>query len=77
MRPSVRFLTDDLIKQIIDEAVNILCNLGMKIRNKQLLSLLADHNARVDMDNLHVKFTEDIIQKAIKSASAFFFIILC
>lgn len=42
MRPSVRFLTDDLIKQIIDEAVNILCNLGMKIRNKQLLSLLAD-----------------------------------
>lgn len=68
MRPSVRFLTDDLIKQIIDEAVNILCNLGMKIRNKQLLSLLADHNARVDMDNLHVKFTEDIIQKAIKSA---------
>ena len=45
MRPTVRFLTDDLIKQIVDEAVNILCTLGLQIHNKQILSMLADHQA--------------------------------
>ncbi|MHC4086282.1 MAG: trimethylamine methyltransferase family protein [Planctomycetota bacterium] len=68
MRPTVRFLTDDLIKQIIDEAVNILCNIGLQIHNKQILSMLADHQAKVDMDNFHVNLTEEIIQKAIKTA---------
>jgi trimethylamine--corrinoid protein Co-methyltransferase len=68
VRPTVRFLTDDLIKQIIDEAVNILCTLGLQIHNKQILSMLADHQAKVDMDNFHVNLTEDIIQKAIKTA---------
>jgi len=68
MRPAVRFLTDDLIKQIVDEAVNILCTLGLQIHNKQILSMLADHRAGVDMDSFHVKLTEDIIRKAIKTA---------
>ncbi len=68
MRPTVRFLTDDLIKQIIDEAVSLLCDLGMQIHHKQLLSLLGDHQAKVDMDDSHVNFTEDIIQKGLKTA---------
>jgi len=68
MRPTVRFLTDDLIKQIIDEAVNILCTLGLQIHNKQILSMLADHQANVDMDSFHVNLTEEIIQKVIKTA---------
>jgi len=68
MRPTVRFLTEDLIKQIIDEAVNILCTLGLQIHNKQILSMLADHNAKIDMDNFHVNLTEEIIQITIKTA---------
>jgi len=72
MRPTVRFLTDDLIKQIIDEAVNILCTLGLQIHNKQVLSMLADHQAKVDMDSFQVNLTEDIIQKALKTAPSSF-----
>jgi len=72
MRPTVRFLTDDLIKQIIDEAVNILCSLGLQIHNKEILSMLADHQAKVDMDNFHVNLTEKIIQKAIQTAPSSF-----
>lgn len=30
--------------------------------------MLADHQAKVDMDNFHVNMTEDIIQKALKTA---------
>jgi len=68
VRPTVRFLTDDLIKQIVDEAVNVLCTLGLQIHNKQILSMLADHRAKVDMDNFHVNLTEGIIQEAIRTA---------
>jgi trimethylamine--corrinoid protein Co-methyltransferase len=68
MRPTVKFLTEDLIKKIIDESVNILCTLGLQIHNKQILSMLADHQAKVDMDKCHVNLTEEIIQKAIKTA---------
>jgi trimethylamine--corrinoid protein Co-methyltransferase len=72
MRPTVRFLNDDLIKQIVDEAVNILCTLGLQIHNKQILSMLADHQAKVDMDSFHVNLTEEIIQKAIQTAPSSF-----
>ncbi|UCE49998.1 MAG: trimethylamine methyltransferase family protein [Phycisphaerales bacterium] len=68
MRPTIRFLTDDLIRQIVDEAISILCTLGVQVHNKQVLSMLADHKAKVDTDNFHVNLTEDIIQKAIKTA---------
>jgi trimethylamine--corrinoid protein Co-methyltransferase len=68
VRPTVRFLTDDLIKQIVEEAIGILCSLGLQIHNKQILSMLADHQAKVDMDNFHVNLTEDIIQKTIRTA---------
>jgi trimethylamine--corrinoid protein Co-methyltransferase len=68
VRPTVRFLADDLIKHIVEEAVNILCELGLEVHNKQILSMLVDHKASVDMDTYHAKLTEDIIQKAIRTA---------
>lgn len=68
MRPNVRFLSDDLIRQIIDEAKSLLCELGMEIKNKEMLSLLEDHGATVDMENYHARFKEDIIDKGLKTA---------
>ncbi|MCK4292469.1 MAG: trimethylamine methyltransferase family protein, partial [Planctomycetes bacterium] len=68
MRPTVRFLNDELIKQIIDEAVNILGTLGVEIHNKEILSLLSDHGCKVDMDRFHAALTEENIQKALETA---------
>ena len=68
MRPTVRFLNDELIKQIIDEAVNILGTLGVEIHNKEILSLLSDHGCKVDMDRFHAALTEESIQKALETA---------
>lgn len=65
VRPTVRFLTDDFARQIIDEAVSLLCNLGIQKRHKQILSMLADHKAKVNRDNFHINLTEDIIHEAI------------
>ncbi|MFQ5641677.1 MAG: trimethylamine methyltransferase family protein [bacterium] len=68
MRPTVTFLSDELIKQIVSEAITILCTLGVEIRNETALSLLSDHGARVDSHAFHVTFTEDIIEKALNAA---------
>jgi trimethylamine--corrinoid protein Co-methyltransferase len=72
MRPIIKFLKNELIRQIISEATNILCTLGVEIHNKSVLSLLSDHGARVDIDREHVFFTEKIIEKALKTAPGSF-----
>ncbi|MCK4339261.1 MAG: trimethylamine methyltransferase family protein [Candidatus Cloacimonetes bacterium] len=72
MRPKVKFLENNLIEQIISEAIQILCSLGIEIHNSEILSLLSDYGAKIDINNFHVKFTEEIIDKAIKSAPSSF-----
>lgn len=68
MRPTVRFLSDELIKRIIDEATNVLGTLGVEIHNKEILSLLSDHGCKVDMDRSHTTLTEEDIWKALETA---------
>ncbi len=68
MRPTIKFLNEDLIKQIVSEAIGILCELGVKIQNKEVLSMLSDHGAAIDMGELHATFTEGMIEKALQTA---------
>ncbi len=68
MRPVIRFLGDELIERIISEARDILRKLGIEIHNRNILSMLSDHGAEVDMDKYHVLLTEDIIDKALEAA---------
>ena len=67
MRPTVTFLNDRLIEQIISEARQILCVLGVEIHNKGVLSLLSDYGARVNMKTYHVVFTQEVIEAALKT----------
>ena len=66
-RPILTFLTEELIQQILSEARDILCKLGTKVYDKELLSLLSHHGAHVDSKNRDVRFTGDIIDKALKT----------
>lgn len=72
IRPTLKFLSDELIERIIFEAREILCHLGTKVHNKQVLSLLSDHGATVDLNNLQVKYTQDIIDRALKTVPSAF-----
>ncbi|MFC1781277.1 trimethylamine methyltransferase family protein [Planctomycetota bacterium] len=68
MRPTIRFLSDELIHKIISEAYRILCILGVEIHNNSILEILADCGCKVDKQNHHVIFTDQIIDKALKNA---------
>ncbi len=71
-RPTVKFLTNDLIERIISESRDILCKLGTRVHNQQVLAFLSDHGADVDMENFQVKYTNEIIDQALKSAPSAF-----
>ncbi len=71
-RPTLKFLSNDLIERIISESRDILCKLGTRIHNKQILALLSDHGAIVDMENFQVIYTNEIIDDALKSVPSAF-----
>ena len=68
MRPVVRFLSNGLIERIISEGRDIMCKLGIEIHNEGIISLLADHGARIEKRVNRVYFTKNIIDKAIIQA---------
>ena len=68
MRPTIRFLTDELIQEIVYEATHILCTLGIEIHNKTVLAMLSDFGCRIDMEKRHVVLSHEIVDKALKTA---------
>jgi len=68
MRPTVKFLSDELVKKIVSEAEQLLYTLGIEMHNPQVLGLLADHGAKVDRDKSQVIFTPALIKKALKTS---------
>lgn len=72
MRPVVRFLSDELISRIVSEARDVLRHVGITIYNADVLSLLADHGAAIDRNTMHASFTDDLIDRALKSVPASF-----
>ena len=67
MRPTLRFLSDDLIERIVGEARSLLCTLGVEIHNGSILSMLSDHGAEVDKQENRARITEEIIDSALSS----------
>jgi trimethylamine--corrinoid protein Co-methyltransferase len=68
MRPVLRFLDEKLIEQIVTEAVDLLGTLGVEIKNKEILALLADHGARVDLTRSQVFMKDDMSTNAVAAA---------
>ena len=67
MRPQLKFLSDELIQQIISEARKILSTLGVEIHNETALNLLSDHGAKIDFHKSKAFLNETIIDKALAS----------
>ena len=68
MRPKIRFLSDTLIQQIIDEAKQLLCTLGVEVQNQRALKILSDAGAEIDLNKGQVRFTNKLIEDSIESS---------
>jgi trimethylamine--corrinoid protein Co-methyltransferase len=68
MRPTIKFLSDELTRKILSEAIDILCTLGVEIHNKTVLDMLSDCGCKVDIKKHHAILTGRIIDKALETA---------
>lgn len=68
VRPIIRFLTDGLIQEIISEAIDVLCTLGVEIHNKTVLAMLSACGCQIDRRKNHAVLRREIIEKALKTA---------
>lgn len=67
MRPQVRFLTDELIRQIILEARQVLSTVGIEIHNDKVVSMLMEHGASKDPTGLRVLLNDSLVDKGLKT----------
>ncbi len=68
MRPRVRFLGDELIARIVDEARDLLENVGVEIHNPSAAGLLADHGAVIDGESRRVRIGGALVDSALARA---------
>jgi trimethylamine--corrinoid protein Co-methyltransferase len=68
MRPKLKLLDDKLLKQIVDEAISLLGTLGVEVQNKEILSLLADHGAKIKAETGRAFLGEELIATCLKQA---------
>jgi len=71
-KPQVTFLNRDLVEQILCQARDILCQIGLTIHHPEVLSILGDHGAKVDKTSFKAVFTGDLIDRALKSVPGSF-----
>jgi len=67
MQPKLNLLSEDLVKQILEEGFALLMNPGIQVKNDEALSLLADAGAEVDLENKIAKIPEKIARQALDS----------
>ncbi len=68
IRPKLQLLEDGQIRQIISDAYNILDDVGVRFKdNEECLNLFERAGARVDRATGIVKFSGDIIDRALKT----------
>jgi len=67
MPPTLRFLDDPLIARILDEARDLLAQVGVEVHNDEAVSLLTSHGARVG-DARRVLIPPALVDQALKAA---------
>lgn len=72
MRPTLSVLSDDLIRDILNEAKRIMAETGMEIRGENLKKRLLDHGLQTDASGKRVLFTPEVVDAAIASAPGAF-----
>jgi trimethylamine--corrinoid protein Co-methyltransferase len=74
MRPKLNLLSDELVKQIIEEGFALLMNPGIQVHNDEALSLLADAGAEIDLESKIAKIPEKVARKALETRPSEFYL---
>jgi len=67
MRPRLRFLSDELIERILDEAYKLLETKGVTLHHEALLARLAEAGCGVDADSKCVRMPREVVEGAVRT----------
>jgi trimethylamine--corrinoid protein Co-methyltransferase len=73
----LQLLSTDLLERIVDEALDLLATLGVKVQNDNAVALLADHGATVDRESGRVTLPGSLVTEAISKAPSGFALYDC
>jgi trimethylamine--corrinoid protein Co-methyltransferase len=74
MRPILKLLDDELVRQIIDEALGLLMDPGVRVHNDEALALLAEAGAEVDLASSVARISESIVREALQTTPSEFYL---
>ena len=74
MQPHLRFLSDDVINQIVNEGLALLIDPGILVENAKALELLANAGAAVDFESQVARIPEEIVRSALETAPSEFYL---
>lgn len=74
MRPKLNILDDEIVDRIIDEALGLLLDPGVRVHNQEALNLLAEAGAEVDFNARVAKIPEATAREAIRTAPSEFYL---
>ncbi len=74
MQPKLNLLSEELVKQILEEGFALLMNPGIQVKNDEALSLLADAGAEVDLEYKVAKIPEEIARQALDTRPSEFYL---
>ena len=72
MRPRLRFLKDELIDRIVDEARTVLAEIGVEVQDEGARAVLADFGASVDGTDGRVRISPEMVDRSVETAPASF-----
>ncbi|MCX8160483.1 MAG: trimethylamine methyltransferase family protein [Candidatus Saccharicenans sp.] len=67
LRPRVRFLSQEAVEQIIDEAFELLEETGLFVENEEALKLLEDAGQKIDRARYRVYIKRDLVEQSLKT----------
>lgn len=74
MQPKLTLLSDELVKQILDEAFQLLLDPGIKVQSATARELLEEAGGRVDHDNEVAHIPEKLVYQSLESAPHQFYL---
>jgi trimethylamine--corrinoid protein Co-methyltransferase len=74
MRPNLTLLSEELVKQILDEAFELLITPGIKVKSPATRQLLADAGAKVDKDTEVIHISEKLVYSALETVPHQFYL---
>ena len=74
MQPKLTFLSDQMVEQVIAEALGLLVDPGVRVHHQEALQLLADAGAQVDFEARIARIPEKLTWKALQTTPGEFYL---